>query len=213
VVELVKLSNEEFAKIAKVVYDLAGIHLPDEKLGLLSNRLRKRLRELKLASFSDYHKLISSKAGLEEELPHFLSAVTTNETYFFRNEQLWKFFCNEFIPDLIARKGDRNKSVRIWSAASSSGEESYTTAISLREHLPNVDSWSVSIVGSDISAKVLEKARNAIYNDYAVSKMPPAQIDRWFTKLPSGEFQLKDAVRKMVKFQFHNLKETFPAMC
>jgi chemotaxis protein methyltransferase CheR len=206
--ELLKLTASEFQRIAKVVYEKTGIHLPPEKLSMLSNRLRKRLRALNLESFEDYYKLICSKQGCEEELPHFLSAVTTNETYFFRNEQLWKFFTTDLIQHFVATKG-KTRSLRVWSAASSSGEEAYTAAIALREHLPDCRRWNVAIIGSDISNRVLDHARAGIYNDYAVSRMSPDQLDQWFVK-QDGAYHLKDEIRKMVKFVFHNLREDLP---
>lgn len=208
--ELVKLTNAEFERLAKLVYERTGIHLPDSKLTLLSNRLRRRLRVLNLNGFGDYYDLLRDPKRSEDELPHFLSAVTTNETYFFRNEALWKYFRGTWLPELVKRKSAKNqKTIRIWSAASSSGEEAYTTAICLCEDLAERSKWNVNIFGSDISQRVLEKARSGEYNDYAVSRVPPATLQKWFTK--SGEvFQLKDEVRNLVKFQFHNLRDAFP---
>lgn len=206
--ELLKLTEGEFTRIAKVVYDKTGIHLSSEKLSMLSNRLRKRLRALKLDSFEDYYKLISSKTGAEDELPHFLSAVTTNETYFFRNEQLWDFFRRELIPYFAESHGSK-RSLRVWSAASSTGEEAYTTAIALREHLPNAHRWQITIIGSDISPRVLDHARRGVYKEYAVSRMDRKQVARWFDQR-GEEYHLKDDARKLVKFVPHNLRETFP---
>ncbi|OWY71795.1 hypothetical protein B7486_09030 [cyanobacterium TDX16] len=206
--ELLKLTQQEFERAARIVYDKTGIHLPPEKLGLVSNRLRRRLRALELNSFADYYGVISSKHGGECELPHFISAVTTNETYFFRNDQLWQYFKGELIPHWQQAKA-KNRSVRIWSAASSSGEEAYTAAISLRENLPEIDEWSVTIIGSDISPRVLDHARAAIYNDYAVSRMGGPQVQAWFDRKDDG-YHLKDVIRRMVTFQYHNLRDEFP---
>lgn len=206
--ELLKLSEKEFEHAAQLVYDKTGIHLPPEKLGHLSNRLRRRLRALELNSFAEYHRLISSKPGGECELPHFISAVTTNETYFFRNDQLWQFFKGELIPHWQEARA-KTRSIRIWSAASSSGEEAFTAAISLRENMPEIDSWSVAIIGSDISPRVLDHARAAIYNDYAVSRMGGAQVQAWFDRKDDG-YHLKNIVRRMVNFQYHNLRDEFP---
>ena len=178
---LQKLTEAEFAQMAKLVYDRAGIYLPECKLSLLSNRLRKRLRALKLGDFADYYDLLRDRKRCAEELPNFLSAVTTNETYFFRNENLWKFFRNEWMPELVERKAKSlQKFVRVWSAATSSGEEAYTAAICLRESLPKFESWNVTIIGSDISERVLDQARAGIYNAYAVSKVRAATLRRWF---------------------------------
>lgn len=208
-VNLIKLTPDEFRRLAQFVYDKAGIHLPDEKLTLLSNRLRKRLRALGLATYAGYEQLLKSKEGYEAELPHFLSAVTTNETYFFRNEQLWRFFIQELIPYFQATRGTTSRSLRIWSAASSSGEEAYTAAIALRENLPDFERWDVKIIGTDISRRVLDHAAEGVYNDYAVNRMSKQQIARWF-EVGDGAYRLRDEIRRLVRFQFHNLRDPFP---
>ena len=215
--ELLTLTRDEFARFAKLVYNRTGISLEDRKLALLSNRLRRRLKALKLESFEAYYKHIASSSSLsDDELPHFLSAVTTNETYFFRNEKLWSSFKSEIIPHFVTNKADKDRTIRIWSAASSSGEEAYTAAISLRENLPNFDLWQITIGGTDISKIMLDRAKGAIYNDYAVSRMSKVQVQEWFDPLRGGDcsregkFELKPEVRKMVRFQFHNLRDPFP---
>ncbi len=208
--ELVKLTPQEFKRITALVYERTGIHLPESKLTLLSNRLRRRLRSLKLETFHAYYDLLRDPKKCRDELPHFLSAVTTNETYFFRNDNLWKFFRETWVPEMVKeRKQSQTKSLRIWSAASSSGEEAYTAAICLREHLPNFASWRVTVIGSDISDRVLEQARAAQYNDYAVSKVPKPLLTKWFD---AGDkiYQLKPEIRSLVSFQFHNLRDRFP---
>ena len=207
--EQAQLTPAEFQRLAKVVYDNTGIHLEDRKIGMLSNRLRKRLRVLGLSSFEEYEQLVRSERGFQEEQSHFLSAVTTNETYFFRNEKLWHYFTTDLIEHFVRTKRKRGRSLRIWSAASSSGEEAYTAAIALQEHLPEFARWTVTIIGSDISDNVLAKASAGTYNDYAVAQMTPGQIRRWFTKT-GDSYQLKDTIRKMVRFQPHNLREPFP---
>ncbi len=208
-VQLISLTESEFARFAKFVYERAGIHLPEEKRTLLSNRLRQRLKALGLDSFSAYYERFSDEQFVDEELPHFLSAVTTNETYFFRNERLWETFADELIPQFVKRNAARTRSIKVWSAASSSGEEAYTAAILLRELVPDFARWKISVIGSDISKNVLDKAKAALYNDYAVSKMTPERRERWFTR--DGEkYKLCDEIRKLVRFQFHNLREDFP---
>ena len=206
--ELLKLNLTEFRKIAKFVYERTGIDLPESKVTLLSNRLRKRLRELKLDSFDAYYALLCDTARCEEELPHFLSAVTTNETYFFRNESLWKFFRSEWIPEIVERK-KASKMIRIWSAASSSGEEAYTAAMCLREDLPNFSTWNIRVIASDISQRVLDRAKLGEFNDYSVSKMPEALRKKWFVTT-GDKHVLKDELRRLVSFRFHNLRDPFP---
>ena len=205
----IKLSAEEFKRIAALVYDLTGIHLPEQKLTLLSNRLRKRVRALGLDGFEAYYKLLCDRARCASELPEFLSAVTTNETYFFRNERLWERFRQTWLPDLVKAKGKaRSQSIRIWSAACSSGEEAYTAAMCLAEDLPNVKGWCVEIVGTDISRNMLDRAATGTFGDYAVARMPGASRDKWF-KHQEQEYVLDPKLRNMVRFQFHNLRDPF----
>jgi len=206
-ITLLKLSPKEFADMAKLVYTRTGIFLPKSKLNLLSNRLRRRLRQLNLESFRQYYELLLSEAGCKKELPFFLSAVTTNETYFFRNDALWNYLRETWIPE---RQRDaaatRTKSIRMWSAASSSGEEAYTAAICLRETLKDFSTWQITIVGTDISQKMLDHARAGVYNDYAMSKTPAGSLQRWFKKADDG-YHLKDEIKRLVRFQFHNLRD------
>lgn len=206
--ELIKLTQDEFARVARIVHAKTGIHLAPEKVSMLSNRLRKRLRALNLDSFEAYYKVLTSREGMDEELSHFLSAVTTNETYFFRNERLWDLFTGQLIPHFVTTLG-RRRSLRIWSAASSTGEEAYTAAIALCEHLPEWSRWNITIIGSDIGPRVLDQARKGVFNDYAVSRMEKAKVARWFDRRDDG-YHLEDEVRRMVRFVQHNLRDPFP---
>ncbi|MCZ6682415.1 MAG: protein-glutamate O-methyltransferase CheR [Planctomycetota bacterium] len=207
--ESLKLTPDQFTRMARLVYERTGIHMPEEKLSMLSNRLRNRLRALKFDSFDEYCRLLESKKGCDQELLNFLSVVTTNETYFFRNEKMWKFFSEDLIR-YFAETKSASKSIRIWSAASSSGEEAYTAAIALRENLKDFKQWRLTIIGSDISRNVLDKASAGVYDDYAVSKMSPTQVRRWFSK-KGDEYHLCDEIRGIVAFQFHNLRDAFPS--
>lgn len=201
------LSPEEFTQFARMVYERAGIFLPEEKRGLLSSRLRARLKALAIGTFEEYHKRFTNADFAETELPFFLSAVTTNETYFFRNERLWELFEKTLVPEIV-KANSRTKLVRVWSAASSSGEEAYTVAIILRETLPEFAKWRVQVIGTDISKKVLDRATRARYNEYAVSKMSSLRRKLWFDQV-ENDYQLKDEIRRQVKFQTHNLREPF----
>lgn len=208
--ELAKLTPAEFSKISKLIYERTGICLPETKITLLSNRLRRRLRTLQLDGFMDYYKLLRDPARCDAELPHFLSAVTTNETYFFRNDSLWRFFKEKWIPEIVDCKRNKpGKSIRIWSAASSSGEEAYTAALCLREELRDFSAWKINVIGSDISQRILDSAKAGEYNDYAVAKVPPVLLKKWFS-LKDGTYFLKPEIRNLASFQFHNLRDAFP---
>jgi len=206
---MTELTEDEFALFAKLIHGRAGIYISPEKRVLLGNRLRRRLRALKLGGFREYYRKFSNADFADEELPHFLSAVTTNETYFFRNEKLWETFSKRLVPEFIAAHSSGDRKIRVWSAASSSGEEAYSAAFLLRKSLRDFDKWRVTIIATDISEKVLDHARKGLYGEYAVAQMSAGRRKRWFTKV-DDKFQLRDEIRRMVRFTFHNLREPFP---
>ena len=209
---LVQLTAEEFALFRDLIYDKTAICVGDQKRTLVSNRLRRRLRVLGLKRFREYYDLLADPALMEEEIPHFLSVVTTNETYFFRQERFWRLVLERLLDDIAARRSAAgHKSMRFWSGASSSGEEAYTLSIVISEYLKGKPGWDIHILGTDISQRVLEKARRAEYDAYAVSKMRPEQVKRYFTQTGDGRvYRLCDSIRNMADFRFHNLKDPMP---
>ena len=151
----------------------------------------------KLSGFDEYLPFLRSRG--DGELKILYGVVTTNETYFFREPQQFDVFTKHVLPRVLDRK--RNKEIRVWSAACSSGEEPYTVAAILKETAPAV---RAEIVGSDISDGVLESARRGVYSSYAVRIVPPYYQQKYFRS--SGDtYELDEAVRKSVKFMNVNL--------
>ena len=206
-----QLTATEFKRMQELVYRYAGIAIGDEKVAMLSNRLRKRLRVLGLESFAEYYDLLKTCGPSDEEFSNFLSTVSTNETYFFRNERLWEYVGTDLIKHLCQTKECQSpKRAAFWSAACSTGAEAYTLAMVLRSKLPKFDEWHVEIVGTDISQKVLDTAKAGVYQEYAVQKMSLPDRRRYFKHDDKANvFQLKDDIRKMVEFEFHNLRDAF----
>ena len=206
-----QLTPAEFKKMQELVYRHAGIAIGDEKVAMLSNRLRKRLKSLGMESFAQYYDLLKSCSPSDEEFSHFLSTVSTNETYFFRNERLWEYVGTDLIKHLCQTKECQSpKRAAFWSAACSTGAEAYTLAMVLRSELPRFDEWRVEIVGTDISQKVLDTAKAGSYQEYAVQKVDSRDRGRYFKYDDEANvFQLKDDIRKMVEFEFHNLRDAF----
>ena len=206
-----QLTPTEFKRMQELVYRHAGITIGDQKVAMLSNRLRKRLKPLGMDSFAEYCDLLKSCGPSDEEFSHFLSAVSTNETYFFRNEHLWDYVGTDLIKHLCRMKeGQSPKQANIWSAACSTGAEAYTLAIVLKSKLPKFSEWNVQIIGTDISGKTLDVARQGIYQEYAVHEVKPQDRRRYFRHDPeTNTYQLKEDLRKMVEFEFHNLRDAF----
>jgi len=220
---LTPLSEGEFKLFQKLVYERAGIHLKDSKISLVANRLRNRLRALSLASYRAYYDLVLKD---RDELVKCIDAITTNETYFFREPKQWEYLQSDLLPKLLARN-KTSRALRIWSSASSTGEEPFTIAIFLRERIPDFSSWNVTIIASDINAQVLQKAKAGVYKHYAVSRMEPAMVKRHFTveevaaaanapgrSVLSNDnlYHLKPEIRSMVQFKQHNLLQRYPLM-
>lgn len=200
------LTEAQFRKISQLVYRLCGINLKDGKQALVRARLMKRLRALRLSSFNDYIHLIESEAG-KGELSFMVDVITTNKTSFFREPEHFRFLYETVLPNSPQPR------LRFWTAACSSGEEPYSLAMLLREHLPDIERRDVKILASDISMKMLEKARQAIYTEEAVREMPPGFLQKYFTKIRQpgvGNYRVKDHIRAMVRLGWLNLMDDWP---
>lgn len=198
------LSAREFQRFHDQIYALTGIHYPEAKLSLLSNRIRRRLRACKIDDFDAYLKLLQ-RPGQNPETQPFIDAVTTNETYFFRCKRHWDFF-RQWVQE-HCKALPRGASVRIWSAASSTGAEAYTALIVLHQVLgQDFGGRRVEVLGTDLSSAVLDEARSGVYRAYALAQTPPEVRQRYFQ--PRGdEFHIDPALRKLATFQSHNLMQ------
>lgn len=201
---VVVLRQNEFLWIKDYLYKHAGIVLNDGKQALVSGRLDKRLRYHGFNSYSEYFRLLG-KPGFELETSMAIDLLTTNETYFFREAKHFEFLKSEFFP-----RQNTVRPIRAWSAASSSGEEAYTLAMVLAEHAKN-SQWE--IIGTDISTRILEKARKGLYSLNAAEKIPLPMLKKYCLK-GSGEFDgfllIDAALRSRVKFLHANLIDRLP---
>lgn len=166
-----QLSQEDFDKLSSFIYKESGIKMPPVKRIMLQSRLQKRLKELKISSFKLYCEYVFSREGLNNELIHMLDVVSTNKTDFFREPVHFDFLSTNILPDFI-NKAKGNKLFKVWSAGCSSGEEPYTTAMVLYDFLENHPGFDFSILGTDISTKILQNAVNAVYKEEKVECIP-----------------------------------------
>ncbi len=198
------LKHHEFVWIKEYLYKNAGIVLNDSKQALVSGRLDKRLRHHGFSSYSEYFHLFG-KPGFEQETVMAIDLLTTNETYFFREQKHFEFLQNE----LFAR-APAGRPLRFWSAASSSGEEAYTLAM-LAAEFARTSQWE--IIGTDLSTRVLEKARSGLYPLNATEKIPTPYLKKYCLK-GSGQYEgfllIDTALRNRVKFLKANLIEKLP---
>lgn len=186
-----RLSQKEFQKLSTYIYNELGIKMPDTKKVMLESRLQRRLKELNMASFSDYCEFVFSKAGQQVELFHMIDVVTTNKTDFFREPQHFEFLINHVLPDY--RLKSKTKPLSIWSAGCSSGEEPYTLAMVLSDAVENGLIDDFSIFATDISIRVLQKAAMAIYPENRITDIPLSSKKKYLLKA-------KDPLDKTVRF-------------
>lgn len=200
----IPLSPEEFQWITRFLHAKTGILIREGKHALVMGRLEKRLHHLGLTSYSDYFRLMGTPDNVVE-ITLAIDLLTTNETYFFREPGHFDFLRQQVIP-----KHPRARPLRIWSAASSSGEEAYTIAMTLAEALPD-GNWEV--IGSDISTRVLEKAKRGLYPLSAAEKIAPSLLKKYCLKGADeydGYFLVSNALRSRVSFLQINLMENLP---
>lgn len=177
------MSDHEFSRYRKLIYSRAGINLMPPKKALLEARLNRRLRELGLESFREYYDYITADQS-GAELVRLLDRVATNETHFFREPRQFEFLENRLLPDWLAQgdAGLRPRQVRVWSAGCSTGEEPYSLAMTLLDHLPPARGWKLEIVGSDLSTRVVEAAQKAIWPIAKAEEIPESYLKRFMLK-------------------------------
>ncbi|MBS1161628.1 MAG: protein-glutamate O-methyltransferase CheR [Proteobacteria bacterium] len=193
------ITHQEFTLFQRLIYKIAGISLSDAKKVLLVGRLTRRLKQYEFSTFTQYYRMLASGQH-PEEMQTMVDMLTTNETYFFREPKHFEFLRDEIIAK---RKG--GGSFRVWSAASSSGEEIYTLAMVLADSLPDT-LWEV--VGSDISTRVLEKAATGHYSLARTEGIPPAFLQKYCLKgvrSNAGTFLIAPELRKRTRFLQINL--------
>jgi chemotaxis protein methyltransferase CheR len=198
------MPDEEFRLLRDFVYQHCGLFFHEENRYLLEKRLSKRLQQLQLKTFKDYYYLLRYSAQRENELTEVVNVLTTNETYFFREDFQLKTFVREILPEIRAQKerqGERR--LRIWSAGCSSGEEPYTLAMLLLD-LPAFQGWQIEIIGTDISQRVLNLARKGVYGTSSFRTTDDDYLRRFFVEY-EAKYKIIDRVKNLVTISHLNL--------
>ena len=204
------LTDREFALFQRLIHRETGIFLPEVKKALVVARLSRRLRSLGLASFGQYFEVVEQDRDGEKTV--MLDNICTNETRFFREPRQFEFLENEVLPAWKARgeEGRMPKRIRVWSAACSTGEEPYSLAMILRTHFPAESGWSIEILASDLSTKVLATAREGVWPFHRASEIPPAYLRAYMlrgVKSEEGKIRAQPNIRSLIEFRKINLNE------
>jgi chemotaxis protein methyltransferase CheR len=201
------ISNAEFAQFQKLIYKIAGISLADTKKVLLVGRLGRRVKHFGLGSFAEYYRLVAG-GNEPDELQNMVDLLTTNETYFFREEAHF-----EFLSKTILAQHPTGSPFNVWSAASSTGEEIYTISFVLAETLGLDANWSVT--GSDISTQVLATAERGLYWFDRTRGLPQSYLRKYCLKgvrSQEGSYMIAPEIKRHTRFQQVNLNRTLPVL-
>ena len=201
------LSAEAYRFIVDLIYRHSRIKLGSDKQALLSSRLTKRLRSIGLSSFDEYCAVLRSPQS-QDEIEELLDLISTNHTRFYREPDHFDYLIAKILPPLIPTLIARHSPLRVWSAASSSGEEPYTLAIVLSEFLRAFPAVDWQICASDISNRVLTAAKQGVYRMDAVEPVPPDLLKRYFQKgfgAQEGKCRVRSELRDKVRYERINL--------
>jgi chemotaxis protein methyltransferase CheR len=196
-----RLSAEEFRPLAELIRRASGIKITEELVPMVERRLSGRLSARGVASFGDYLKLLTGDARAEEELEHAVESIATNETYFFRDQPQLRSFEHDVLPEL-EKLALRRRSLSVWSAGCSSGEEVYTLAILLARS-QRFTGWNVRVLGNDISRRVIQTARKGLYRGASFRALP-AEFEPYFARNADGA-AVDPAIRALCHFARFNL--------
>ncbi len=196
------MSAETFKHLRDLIYEQTGIHFQENKKYLLESRLAPRLKECRCRTYEDYLNFLRFDTYRDREFTGLYTVITTNETYFFRDEAQMETFMRVIVP-AVMKANDATRQVRIWSAACSTGDEPYTIAMLLRDYAP-LANWSIEILATDISESVLEVGRRGMYSSHSLRKVPAAMLAKYFTGAKE-ERTLLPHVKSLVKFMSLNL--------
>ncbi len=205
----IEFRESEFRHICKLIYNLCGINIADGKQKMLQARLHKRLNALGLKDYLEYIEYID-KDDSGREISALMDCVSTNLTFFFREPAHFDFLSKEIIGKCDP---DANRKFRVWSAGCSSGEEPYSIAVNLLEHLDNIELYDVKVLATDISGKVLKQAKRGLYESEKMIGIPPGITSRYFTHFTGSEtdcYEVTPALSSLIHFSRLNLMDAWP---
>lgn len=206
------LTNSDYARFCNLLAEACGLHFSDHRRSELEHGIGQAFAASTCTTLDEYYQRLIGANPDTVELDRLINAVTVNETHFFRDEGQFNALYTYVLPQLVERQR-ATRTLRIWSAGCASGEEPYSVAMLLRELLPDVDQWAITILGTDINTEALNRARQATYGEWAFRENRARQWRaRYFRPVNANRHELIPAVRQMVTFARLNLAEpSYPA--
>jgi chemotaxis protein methyltransferase CheR len=207
-----ELSQSDFNFICQYTYEIAGIVLNASKREMVYRRLTRIIRARNIASFTEYCDLLRSEP--EKEKDYFINAITTNLTNFFREQHHFDYMVQHELPKIIENSLTNYKRLRIWSSASSTGEEPYSIAITILEGMKNrLDQWDVKILATDIDSDALAVGKIGVYDNHRIEDIPNNIREKYFHKgirENKNKVKVDEKLRKLITFKQLNLLSDWP---
>ena len=201
------MKEPDFDFLSTYVESKAGIVLAKDKMYLIESRLSPVIKSEGLKSIDELVMRLRWKSTPELE-SKVIDVMTTNETFFFRDDPPFEALRVEVIKTLMDKRADTKK-LTIWSAASSSGQEAYSILILLKENFPGLHDWNVEVLGTDVSDEILEKAQQGIYSEFEVSRGLNTELVRRYFEPVGNRFRIRESIRNHVRFEKLNLMDSF----
>lgn len=205
-----EISKGDFKLFQELIYREAGMWLSPAKVALLTGRLAKRLRHHGMKTFKEYYALALES---QEERVQMLDAISTNETHFFREPKHFELLRFSIFPQWMrdAEEGRRSRTLRVWSAGCSTGQEPYSLAMTLLAHFPSAAGWEIEIFATDISTRVLETAKKAVWPAQKASEIPIEYLKAFMLRgfgEQAGKIKASPEIRSLIQFSRFNLNSS-----
>ena len=200
-----KLTDIEFSKVCKVIASNMGLNFPIDRRDMVSRGLAEAAVELGFHNMKEFIQWFLTTTLKKDQIEILASYLTISETYFWREQQVFNALTQKILPDLVTSKNDKEKSLRIWCAGCSTGEEAYSLAIALCRIIPKIKEWKIEILATDINTKALSKARKGIYGSWSFRNSPSWIKEYYFKRLNNKEYEVIPEIKEMVTFSSFNL--------
>jgi len=202
-----EISENLLIELSDFVQDKIGLHFPKNRWRDLQRGVIQTYRELGYKNVNDYVKLLFSSNVSKDNLHKLAANLTIGETYFFRDKKIFNVLKKHILTSLIKERWQKNKVIRIWSAACSTGEEPYSIAMLIDELLPGKNSWNIFILATDLNIDSLNKAKNGVYTDWSFRDVPNNIKTKYFAQKGKNSFRISPNIKEMVLFNQLNFAE------
>ncbi len=206
----IDFTREKYEKLREFIEGQSGVFVDDARLDALRISLVTEMSINQVSTFDEYFELLTKRDPNQEAFRNLLNLITLNESHFFKNPEHFQILAENVIPEIIERKESNDKTLRLWSAGCSTGEEPYSMAITMLEALGGLEGWKMEVLATDVSQNALAIGQQGEYFKGSVKDVRKEWLDKYFDVV-DNKYRVKDFVKQTVKFRYLNLiREPFP---